>query len=120
MAELNTPDGIVLSNSGDIYIGDVGHYRVRLVTKHPVAINNIVSQEQIVTVFPNPANQAVTIEAYPKSNYSIIITDVLGRLIYKDSFTDKIQIPVHWQPGVYSVQVISENGYKEVQKLIVQ
>ena len=120
MAQLCTPAGVVVNNSGDIYIGDVCHNRVRLVTMHPVTVNSIISHQKRISVFPNPANQAVTIETYPKSDYTVTIIDVLGRSIYKDSFTDKIQIPVHWRAGIYSVQVISENGYKNVQKLIVQ
>ena len=121
LANLCGPQGVAVGSSGDIYIGDVCSNRVRLVVTYPVGIKDIIKHEFDFTLYPNPANQVVTIEAYLKSNYAVTIIDVLGRLIYKDSFTDKIQIPVaNWQPGVYSVQVISENGYKNVQKLIVQ
>ena len=121
LAELNNPEGIAMSNTGDIYIGDVDNYRVRLVTLHPVGIYNITDNGVEINIYPNPANEEVTVASVIKGNNELIITDVLGRLIYKDSFTDKIQIPVaYWQAGVYYVQVVSENGYKNVQKLIVQ
>ncbi len=120
LAILNSPEGVAVSNSGDIYIGDVVHNRIRLVTTHPVGASNIISQQISITIYPNPTNEEVNLETNPKGNYTVIITDVLGRPIYKDNFTGKLIIPAHWQPGVYYVKVISENGYKEVQKLIVQ
>ena len=121
LAILNSPEGVAVSNSGDIYIGDVVHNRIRLVTTHPVGISNLYNKGGNITMYPNPANEEVNIETNPKGNSTVIITDILERLIYKNSFTNKIQISTaNCQPGVYYVQVISENGYKEVQKLIVQ
>ena len=121
LANLCGPQGIAVGSSGDVYIGDVCNNRVRLVVTYPVAIKDIVIHEFGISIYPNPAVEKVNIESNFKGRCAIIITDVLGRSIYKDSFTNKIQIPVaNWQPGVYYVQVMSENGYKEVQKLIVQ
>ena len=121
LAELRDEQGVAVSNSGDIYIGDTYNSRIRLVTLHPVGTTNVINSDLEISIYPNPANDKVYIATDLKGNYSVIVTDVLGRLIYKDNFTNKIQIGVsNWQASVYYVQVISENGYKNVQKLIVQ
>ena len=121
LANLCGPQGVAVGSSGDIYIGDVCSNRVRLVVTYPVGIKDIVKHEFGISLYPNPADDGVNIESNFKGNHAVIITDVLGRLIYKNSFINKIQIKVSsWQPGIYYVQVVRENGYKEVQKLIVQ
>jgi len=74
-----------------------------------------------VKVYPNPANEQVTITTEQKNNYNIVITDVIGKVVFKSTLINKLEIQVKdWQAGFYYVQVISENGYKEVQKLIIE
>ena len=120
-AELRIPQGVAVSNNGDVYIGDTYNDRVRLITMHPVGINAIASSSGGISVYPNPANEEVTITAKTNNTYTLVITDVLGRSVYKDNFTGRVQLPLNnWQSGFYYVQVMSENGYKEVKKLIVQ
>jgi hypothetical protein len=80
-----------------------------------VIVNNAVK------IYPNPANETVTVEAVAKNNYTVIITDVLGRDVYNGTFTRQLQIPVNnWQAGMYYVQVVSESGFKITQKLLVE
>ena len=120
-AELRIPQGVAVSNNGDVYIGDTYNDRVRLVTMHPVRINTVASNHRGMSIYPNPTNDEVTVATIIKGSYTVVITDILGRLIYENSFLDKVHIHVaNWQAGVYYVQVVSENGYKNVQKLIIQ
>ena len=73
-----------------------------------------------VKIYPNPADEIVTVEAQQKGDYTVVITDVLGRAIYTTGLIDKVQIPVNdWQAGMYYVQVVSSDGYRNVQKLMV-
>jgi len=74
-----------------------------------------------VKIYPNPADNIVTIETLLKDNYNVLITDVPGRTIYRANLTDNRQIDVNgWQAGMYYVQVSSADGYRNVQKLIVR
>jgi hypothetical protein len=74
-----------------------------------------------VIVFPNPANESVNIKAIDNSLCRITVYDILGRMMYDNTITKNIQIPVNeWRAGLYFVQIVSENGYTEVQKLTVQ
>ena len=121
LAELCAPQGVAVDNSGNIYIGDVCNSRIRLITMHPERVNNLSGNQQGISIYPNPANDKVTIVAKTNNTYTLVITDVLGRSVYKDNFTGRVQLPLNnWQSGFYYVQVVSEGGYKEVKKLIVQ
>jgi Secretion system C-terminal sorting domain len=73
-----------------------------------------------VKIYPNPADEQITIEIQNGCN-TLMIADVIGRVIYKTNFFDKIQISVkEWGKGMYFVQLISEDGSRDVRKLIVQ
>lgn len=87
----------------------------------PVGIKEINETDVSVKLFPNPATTLITLEASRKGEYEIEISDVIGRLVYKGTIADKGQVAVSgWPKGFYLVQVTSEDGVKEVQKLIVQ
>jgi len=85
------------------------------VIKQVSAINNDIK------IYPDPANEQVTIEMKQKGTYAITITDVMGRLIYKAKYVDKDEIDIKgWQRGLYYVQAISENGFKTTKKFLVE
>jgi hypothetical protein len=82
-------------------------------------IQKISMLDNNLTIYPNPTNSITTIKAKDKNN--IIITDAVGRILYNKNIQNKIEIQVNgWQKGIYFVQAISEEGYKEVKKLIVE
>ena len=70
-------------------------------------------------IYPDPADNLVTVETKVAGN--LVITDVTGRAIYKSTINNTVQIQLKdWCAGVYYVQVVGDDGYKEVQKLIVR
>ena len=74
-----------------------------------------------IKIFPNPAHQQVTVNTIEIGNHNVIITDMLGRLVYRNKFNGQaFNIEVNdWIAGIYYVQLISESGFKEVQKFMV-
>jgi len=87
----------------------------------PESVQQINAINDAVSIYPNPTNNILSVEAKERDNYTVNVTDILGRTIYTTSLMDKVQIPVNgWQTGIYYVQVMSENGFKNVQKLMVQ
>ena len=87
----------------------------------PESVQQINALNTTVKIYPNPATEFVTLEALQKDNYNILITDVLGRTVYRTNLKDKIQINVYgWQAGMYYVHVARDDGYSSVQKLIVR
>ena len=89
--------------------------------------NNDINLEKILTEIQHKQKKFTDlikkahITAKNNNTYTLVITDVLGRSVYKGNFISRVQLPLdNWQTGFYYVQVVSEDGYKEVQKLIVQ
>ncbi|MCF8450659.1 MAG: T9SS type A sorting domain-containing protein [Taibaiella sp.] len=86
-----------------------------------VGIKDKTSEKSGFKIYPNPATESVNIKAIDNSLCRITVYDILGRMMYDNTITKNIQIPVNeWRAGLYFVQIVSENGYTEVQKLIVR
>ena len=81
----------------------------------------IVNKDNVFTIYPNPANNNVTIEFENSNNeYSIEIFDMSGRLvIHKISSDYQNYIDVNnLKNGLYMVRIIYDNnGYQN--KLII-
>lgn len=73
-----------------------------------------------ISIYPNPADDALTIENIPASTSSIIITDILGQVAYT-ACANGNQMQVNtavFAPGVYFITLISANGERESIKFI--
>jgi hypothetical protein len=82
--------------------------------------------DDAITVYPNPAKSEVNI-AFPKSftgNLNLSIYDLTGKLIINKRFNmeynyESLDISA-FSPGYYIVQLQSENGKINRQKLVVK
>ena len=75
----------------------------------------------IVNVFPNPANDQLTIEV-AEGNYEVAIIDAIGRevsTLHIDSSNNRIAT-TNLSNGVYSLRISSESGVVDVQRFVVQ
>lgn len=89
--------------------------------------NSIGTSDSNFLIYPNPTNSEIFIQPNSaiKSEFIITIYDVLGKKIYSQknathSSTERILISTeHFQTGVYTVNILSEN-YLSNQKLIIQ
>jgi hypothetical protein len=113
----NVIGGGYYSDSGgtfpDIYYGGSDAF-LTIFAPWPESVQQISSINGIVKIYPNPADETVTVEAVAKNNYTVIVTDILGRTVYMANLVGEVQIPVsNWQAGIYFVQVISSTltGY---------
>lgn len=80
-----------------------------------------LSTGNLLTLYPNPAKDIITINSYDNEKSRIAINDITGRMIYSNAITNQIQISVNeWQAGMYFVHLLHDDGQKTVQKLIVQ
>lgn len=69
-------------------------------------------------VYPNPANDILNIELKDHKEYNYSISDVNGRVVLENQFTDKCQIDLdHLSPGVYQL-VISDDKYLGSYKIV--
>ncbi len=84
-------------------------------------VKQVSSTNSIAKIFPNPATNEVNIKMEQAGKYHLTISDVIGKIIYQANVNDKVQIPVKdWVKGMFYVQVSGEDGYRSVQKLMVE
>jgi hypothetical protein len=115
-AMLNTPSGVMLDDSDNIYIADFINGRIRKVTKPWLAgVNELKIKNEQLNVYPNPSHGIFTIEQRAKNESEVIeVYNVLGEKVYSNyqiSKSSNYQIDLTAQPtGIYFYRVISETG----------
>jgi hypothetical protein len=66
-----------------------------------------ISQDDFFSIYPNPSDGNITIQATQNMEYQVAVYDVQGKLIVQKSNATQIFIP---QSGAYLVQIVSEKG----------
>ncbi|MBL4586787.1 MAG: FG-GAP repeat protein [Flavobacteriales bacterium] len=78
------------------------------------------SELQEMIVYPNPASGSVFFKLPNSSNGRLLITDALGKEVYRNLIGETKQIDVStWGEGIYLVTLIEADGLS-TQKLVVQ
>ncbi len=108
--------------SSNLTNADVGYSDIFLAN-----LDNITGTEENiknneVRIFPNPAVSSLTVSLANNNIKSIVvITDITGKIIYKNTITDLQNIVVNtkdFAEGIYMVRIQSEN-FSEAKKLII-
>lgn len=76
-----------------------------------------ISADNNVIAYPNPANDNVTLEIKEKGFYSLVVTDLTGKVVLKNNSMDLVsgKATVNIAPlevGMYIFNVTDENGQK--------
>jgi len=123
LAELNAPNGVAVDDSGDVYIGDMGNSVIRLITKHPLSVSNIVSIEQSINVYPNPCHNYCTVQVTSAINEQadIVIDNITGADVYKFKMltNQPFTMQMDWPTGVYIINVTTTRQHFN-QKIVIQ
>jgi hypothetical protein len=90
----------------------------------PVGISEN-AQNEIVSVYPNPAEDKTVISLTNTSeSASIVITDLYGRTVFSQSMNPAVNSVAistkEWSSGIYFVNVIREGKITSTQKLMVR
>lgn len=88
----------------------------------PVGIEKIINEGGI-KVYPNPVQDELTVEFAHSGDYNIMITDVIGKVIYNNpvSATGKIKVPMAgYAAGVYLIQVADSKGAAILKNKIIK
>lgn len=117
-------NGQVGGNDFRIYNGGVHDITVRFVRviklKQPNAVtstNSLPSEQQIVSIYPNPANGGIVEIQINAPINDVSIIDYSGRLIQK--YKSTTQIPVDNYPeGVYYLYIVTTKGV-HIRKLVL-
>jgi hypothetical protein len=127
------PDGLVmvggyfsLNNGSFSTLGYFGALDIYLITYAPwPAATSDISVANTIKLYPNPAERILHIESLRSNKIQeISIIDMAGRKVLNtrlETVLQAIDLDTEMLPsGLYFVQIVSENGYTEVQKLIVR
>jgi hypothetical protein len=111
LAQLRGPTGVLVDSYGNIYIADFGNDRIRYI-RNMLSIDNADFLERNITVFPNPANDKLTVLNAKETE--LVIYDIVGREVYrKHLVSDKGQLNISsFLSGIYIVQLSDQNGGK--------
>lgn len=112
LAEVNNPYGVALDASGNVYIADKFNNRIRKLSNSSAGINEL-SEDCIVSLYPNPNNGAFNITLQNlNSEHKIEIYDMLGELVYHATLdANRIAINLRNEPnGIYLYRISTEEG----------
>jgi len=117
------PSGVAVSNNGDVYISDLGNYRIRLVTDHPLSTPNVIAEQHIIKIFPNPSAGAFSclVSSATGEQAVIVITNIFGSTlaIFFTATNQELKIQLQLSPGIYFLSATTaEKQYNE--KIIIQ
>jgi hypothetical protein len=71
----------------------------------------------LVNIFPNPATDEFTINISGAEAGTIVISDVLGRIVYSNNLSSSFQcfkVGGEFSPGTYIVKIFSTNDSRIV------
>lgn len=117
----------VTNGAGCTGLQGAGHATIRV---RGVGVNNVSLTESNIQLLPNPSKGAFTIkgtlERAADHNLSIVITDLLGRIVYNGVITTKdgminepVQLGNAVSNGMYLVNLLSE-GDQKVFHLVIE
>ncbi len=130
-----------LRNNGNEYLftdvaplKGMNYYRLAQHDKNgDISLSTVVavfnsSENQQFTVAPNPSgHQDVTLQFKgfdAEETFDVRIFDLTGRMISRYDIKDgqtTFNLPVaRWQQGVYQIEVLGSNGFKAMQRLVIQ
>ena len=85
------------------------------------AVNDIILNSGFV-VYPNPSNGVFTIDNQNNETYDVIVTDIVGKVVYNSVITNLINKSIDLskvEAGVYSIE-FKNDGDSFVQKIIIE
>lgn len=105
------------SSWGYAYGDEVIHYRYE--RYFPTSVNTIASADDMLNVFPVPANNTVNVNWDKHYNYNIAVVDMAGRVVLNSNANSNTQLSVNNLPnGNYFVKV-SDGADRMVKQIVV-
>lgn len=88
----------------------------------PLATGISEARAAAFALFPNPANDLVTVQKSDRDPVRISVTDALGRVVFAQgptSFNTLTLDVSNWSTGLYQVHLLDEHGASHVERLLV-
>lgn len=116
----NLPNGALIENSASIYFDYNTPVLTNTTTNSFISGIYEINSESYIAVFPNPAENHLTIQSEKLNMISIEITDVLGRNIYAEKPNQKTSIINlnSFASGIYFIKAQLQDGSVQVKKFV--
>jgi hypothetical protein len=93
----------------------------------PNSIQNVINKDVAFKLYPNPTNSELSIEVVSKNSFTIEVTDIKGKSIWKksneasDFFKETIQLKnLGATSGSYLVSLCDSNGQCKTEKVVLR
>jgi len=110
--QVNLPAGTQIKNTASIYFDFNSGVVTNTTTNNFISGNNIQGQINNIEIkiFPNPANETLTIESKLREA-TLVIIDVLGKEIRREKISNKMKLDIsNLSKGVYFLRFQTESG----------
>ena len=99
--------------------GTDGSYPFGDLLETPLNLGLPLNANNTLRIYPNPSNTVLIIQ-YAGLNAQLLITDIIGNLVYQQNLSANISLDVSkWSKGIYFVKVRADKKEFE-QKIVVQ
>jgi Secretion system C-terminal sorting domain/NHL repeat len=123
-AQLNQPSGVWESNTGTIYIADMGNNRVRYILrsgyKGPDNVGNVTALGTL-NIYPNPSNGSFSVfgTALP-DNTTLEVYNMLGAKVHTETLTQQqTTVNLNVPSGMYNL-ILKGAGTQVSQKIVIE
>ncbi len=125
----NLPEGTLLHNSAGIYF-DYNAPIITNLTEHKIDYFladgttpniNIEPTNSYFEVYPNPTEKDMILDLKKTyKNVNVKITNVTGQIVFQNKFvrTDKVQLQLEQDPGIYFIEIVTNDGTSETFKIV--
>lgn len=123
-------DNFIVNSKGYLYTGngtydaDAYDYTIMYYENYfPSTVNNIPTATHSIEVYPNPANERITIKTDYANSYTIQIIDLLGKTVYAENNILNLQKSIHVSAlatGSYIIQIKGNTGAIIAQKQFIK
>ena len=85
-----------------------------------VGVDQISNHASDFEIYPNPANDHITVNLFSEKNSTIQIIDLLGQVKYEEVINGQKSISTqNFSKGIYFLRVIYSNNFSSVKKFII-
>ncbi len=107
-ARISSPGGLYADKMGNLFISDGTNYRIRklIISLATTTVNEPISSDAKINVYPNPATTSLTIYSSEKIT-TISIINLLAQTVYTNEYnSEKVEVEVSaLSTGVYFIKI---------------
>jgi trimeric autotransporter adhesin len=122
-AKLQSPTGVTIDAYGNLYIADWGNNRIRTL-KVPTMVPEVGKAKARLLLYPNPSdgNFSVSVSTDRIEEVEIVVIDVLGKIVLRESGKSNSTIPVSVAQGAgtYFVHAVTSGGEQHSEVVVVR